>query len=347
MHDLLRAHAAELADGLAEAERRSSIHRMLDHYLHTAYAASFLIHPYRDPISRPLPLPVVCPENLDGRLQAMQWFRAEFQVLLGVIGQAAADRHFSEHAWQLPWAVAMFLNWDGHWHELAATQEAALAAACRAGDHAGQAEAHRFLGLAQVRFGVLNEGTAHLAAVLDLGNQLGSITLQARAHLELGRVANAGGQSSDALHHANQALRLYEADHYLPGEASALNAAGWSCVLLGRHREALRHCGKAVALNRELGNKSGEAATLDSMGYAHYQLGEYTHAVRCYQQSVEAFGDADDAHHRAQAFTHLGDAHRESGSTNAARRAWRQALTILEVLQHPDAEHLRTRLCRR
>jgi tetratricopeptide (TPR) repeat protein/transcriptional regulator with XRE-family HTH domain len=344
MHDLLRVHAAELAGRLAEAERRAAIHRMLDHYLHTAYTASFLIHPYRDPISRPLPRPVVCPENLDGREQAMEWFRAEFHVLLAVIGQAAADGHFSEHAWQLPWAVAMFLNWDGHWLELAATQEAALAAACRAGDHAGQAEAHRFLGLAYVRFGVLDEGTAHLVAVLELGKQLSSTTLQARAHLELGRVANVGGQSSDALQHAEQALGLYQAERYLPGEASALNAAGWSCVLLGRHREALRHCGKAVALNRELGNRSGEAATLDSLGYAHYQLGNYAHAVRCYQQSVDAFGDTDDAHHRAQALTHLGDAHRESGSTGAARRAWRQALTILEDLQHPDAERLRSRL---
>jgi tetratricopeptide (TPR) repeat protein len=343
-HDLLRAHAAELADSLAEAERRAATHRMLDYYLHTAYAASFLIHPYRDPISRPLPRPVVCPENLDGRPQAMEWFRAEFHVLLAVIGQAAADHHFNEYAWQLPWAVAMFLNWDGYWHELATTQEAALAAACRAGDQPGQTEAHRFLGLAHVRVGALDEGIAHLAAVLELAQQLDSITLQARAHLELGRVANVRGLNSEALQHAEQALRLYQAEHYLPGEASALNAAGWSCVLLGRHREALRHCGKAVALNRELGNRSGEAATLHSLGYAHFQLGNYTQAIRCYDLSVEAFGDADDAHHRAQAFTHLGDAHQDSGSTSAARRAWRQALTILEDLQHPDAERLRSRL---
>jgi tetratricopeptide (TPR) repeat protein/transcriptional regulator with XRE-family HTH domain len=343
-HDLLRAYAAEQAGGISEPERRAAIHRIHDHYLHTAYAASFLIHPYRDPIARPLARPTVRPEKLDGQQQAMEWFRAEVHVLLAVIRLEVGDGEFSEHAWQLPWAVAMFLNWDGYWHELAATQEVALAAACRAGDHAGQAEAHRFLGLACVRFGALDEGTSHLAAVLELGQRLGSITLQARAHLELSRVANARNQSSDALNHAEQALLLYQAQEYRPGQASALNAAGWSCVLLGRHQEALRHCEQALALNRELGNRSGGAATLHSLGYSHHRLGNHVQAIRCYQQSIEAFGDADDAHHRAQAFTDLGDALREYGDDIAAHRAWEEALTILEVLEHPDAEEVRRRL---
>ena len=345
-HDLLRAYAAEQASELPEAERRAATHRMLDHYLHTAYSASRLIHPYRDPIARHLPPPVVCPEELGGREQAMEWFRAERQVLLAVTRQAAADGRFGEHAWQLPWAMAMFLNWDGYWAELVATQEAALAAALRAGDHAGQAEAHRFLGLAQVRFGAVDEGTSHLAAVLELGRQLGSSTLQARAHLELGRVANVRGRSTDALDHAEQALRLYQAAEYRPGQASALNSAGWSCALLGRHHEALRHCERALELHRELGNRSGEAATLDSVGYAHHQLGDYARAVSYYQESIEAFDGADDAHHRAQAFTHLGDAHQGSGDASAARHAWRQALAILEGLQHPEAEQVRSRLAR-
>lgn len=346
-HDLLRAYTAEQASELSEAERQAATHRMLDHYLHTAYSASCLIHPHRDPIARHLSQPVVCPEKLDGRQQAMGWFRAERHVLLGVTQQAAADDRFSEHAWQLPWAMAMFLNWDGYWTELVTSQEAALAASRRVGDHAGQAEAHRFLGLAHVRLGVVDEGTSHLAAVLELGRQLGSSTLQARAHLELGRVDNVRGRSSDALDHAEQALRLYQAAGYRAGQASTLNFAGWSCALLGRYQEALHHCEKALELHRELGNKSGEAATLDSLGYAHHELGNYAQAISYYQESIEAFGGADDAHHRAEAFNHLGDAHQRSGDAGAARHAWHQALNILEGLQHPDAEQVRARLARR
>ena len=73
------------------------------------------------------------PEEFTGRQQALEWFQAERQVLLAAIRQAA-DWEFGTHAWQLPWAVAMFLDWQGYWQELAATQLSALATARALGD---------------------------------------------------------------------------------------------------------------------------------------------------------------------------------------------------------------------
>ena len=52
---------------------------------------------------------------------------------------------FDSHAWQLAWTLADFLQRRGHWHDLAAAQRTALAAAQRAGDRPGQANAHRDL----------------------------------------------------------------------------------------------------------------------------------------------------------------------------------------------------------
>src|SRR6266540_1819890 len=44
-HDLLRAYAAELAHTHdPEPERRKTLHRVLDHYVHTAYAAAILVY---------------------------------------------------------------------------------------------------------------------------------------------------------------------------------------------------------------------------------------------------------------------------------------------------------------
>ena len=37
----------------------------------------------------------------------------------------AAEAGFDVHAWQLPWAMASFLDWRGHWHEWAAVERAA------------------------------------------------------------------------------------------------------------------------------------------------------------------------------------------------------------------------------
>src|SRR5438094_233498 len=70
--------------------------------------------------------------------QALAWFEAEHQVLLAAV-TLAAESGFDTHAWQLPWAMASFLQARGHWQERAATQRTALAAATRLGDIAAQA----------------------------------------------------------------------------------------------------------------------------------------------------------------------------------------------------------------
>ncbi|MEU4037333.1 AfsR/SARP family transcriptional regulator [Streptomyces collinus] len=89
-HDLLRAHAAELAhtehDGPA---RRAAVDRLFRHYLHTAHAAGLLIAPYADGI--PLdPAPAdTRPEPLADDERALAWLTAEHAVLLAVVHAAA------------------------------------------------------------------------------------------------------------------------------------------------------------------------------------------------------------------------------------------------------------------
>src|SRR5262249_8454883 len=65
VHDLLRAYAAEQARTLdSEGERRAAVHRVLDHYLHTARAGAVLLHPARDEVTPAAAEPVVVPEYL-------------------------------------------------------------------------------------------------------------------------------------------------------------------------------------------------------------------------------------------------------------------------------------------
>lgn len=133
-HDLLRAYASEQARSYSsDASRRTALHRAFDHYLHSAAAASRLLYPWLDPVTLDPPQPQVQPEEPADRQQALAWFQAERQVLQAAMGLAAADG-FDQHAWQLPWSVAEFLDWHGYWQELAATQQGAITAARRLGD---------------------------------------------------------------------------------------------------------------------------------------------------------------------------------------------------------------------
>ena len=200
LHDLLRAYAAEQAAGHEPAaERRAAIQRVLDYYLHTSHAAALLLNPHRVSVPvLPPPGPGVAPDRLDGHQQALAWFEAEHQVLLGCVS-LAAETGSDACAWILPWAMTEFLDRRGHWHEWAATQRTALAAATRLGDTAGQAAARRAIATACVRLTDYRQARGHLAACLRLYRQLGDRTGEALARHSLGRVAEHQGHYADAL----------------------------------------------------------------------------------------------------------------------------------------------------
>jgi DNA-binding SARP family transcriptional activator len=101
-HDLLRAYAIELARRLdPDAGRRAAVHRMLDHYLHTAALAGRLSHPPREQIAVPAALPGVTVADLADRQQALAWLAEERPVLLAVVQLAADSGRFPLHALQL------------------------------------------------------------------------------------------------------------------------------------------------------------------------------------------------------------------------------------------------------
>jgi len=127
-HDLLRAYAAEQAHHTgSDTGRREATGRVLDHYLHTAARAALLLNPSKEPVVLAPPRAGAAPEQPADHPQALAWFEAEHQVLLAALA-LAAESGFDTHAWQLPWAMAPFLQARGHWQEWAATQRTALAA---------------------------------------------------------------------------------------------------------------------------------------------------------------------------------------------------------------------------
>jgi tetratricopeptide (TPR) repeat protein/transcriptional regulator with XRE-family HTH domain len=347
-YDLLRAYAAELAQAADDEQaRQAATERMLDHYLHTAIAAAQRCDEYREPESVSDPRPGVRPEEMTSMPQALEWFRAERRVLIAVISQASHDGSGTQ-AWQLPWAIAPFLAGLGFWPELEATQRAALTAACRLGNLTAQAHAYHYLGRAYTSLGEYQKAVEQLTTALSIDRQIGAVTLQAREHNTLVGTCIQQGRFRDALSHAQQALQLCRDLEHQYGQAHSLNEVGWCHAQLGNFQEALICCREALAIYRDLRPRTllGEAATLDSLGYAHFHLGSYTEAISCYRQAVDLLGVTGDLDAPADILTHLGDAYHSAGDREAARGAWQQALAILDGLQHPTIDQLRSRLAR-
>jgi tetratricopeptide (TPR) repeat protein len=344
LHDLLRAYATEQALHTdPDGDRRAAVHRVLDHYLHTAYSAQQLLDQKRDPIVLDPAQPGVTEEHLADRQQALAWFGAEHLVLLAAVNRAASDG-FDVHTWQLSWALTPYLDRRGHWADLAAIYRTTLEAVRRLADPARQAHTHRSLARAYVRLGRYDDANPQYRNAVQLYREVGDIVGQAHTHMNLSEVFEHQGRPQDALDQAQKALDLYAAAGKRDRRAVALNSVGWYHTLLGDHDKALAYCQQALATLQEIGDHHAEASTWDSLGHAYHHLGQHDDAVACYHKALALFQSLADRYSEPAVLNHLGDTHHAAGDLDATRTAWQQALTILDDLGHPDADRVRGKL---
>jgi DNA-binding SARP family transcriptional activator len=343
-HDLLRAYAAELTQAAdSEAERHAAVGRMLDHYLHTACAAAMRLHPTRKPITLGALPAGVEPEHIGTAGQALAWFEAEDQVLMAGAGRAL-EAGFDTHVWQITWALSRFLDIGGRWHDWAALERVALAAAERLGDRTAEAFAHQRFGFASARLGSYDDAYAHLELALIIHSELENHAGKANVHNSLAITLNFQGRYREALSQAQQALEEWTVAGDRSGRAVGLNSVGWFHVVLGDYEEALTYCQQALDMFRDLGSQEGVANVLDSLGYAHQQLGNLSEAAACYRSALDLHREQGGRWGAAEALGHLGDTQHAAGNFAEARAAWEEALVILADLQHPDADRIRAKL---
>lgn len=345
-HDLLRTYARELV-GSAEAAdvRRAALHRLYDHYLHSAFPAARLLQPQWAPIDAVPRLPDSFAVPVADHDEALDWCTAEREVLIRLVRQAA-DTGFERYAWQLAWAVTAYLAPRGLWQDQAAVQRIAVAAAERAGDLSGQAMANRMLARAEIRLGGHDDAMDRLAAALRLYERLGDLTGQAQTLHSRTELAYERGRPQEALAYGERALKLHRLAGAPAGEGRTLNAIGYLHATLGEHQRAIEICHEALAIQHEIDDRNGMAATLDSLGLAHEGLGDHSRAAELYERSIELFRDSADRYHEAETLTRLGDVRAALGDDGAAADAWRRAGHIYDDLGDSAADRTRQRLDR-
>jgi tetratricopeptide (TPR) repeat protein len=323
-----------------------ALRRVLDHYLHTAWAADRLLYPLRWPL---IELAAAGPgvtigDGLASHAGALAWFDAEHHALVSAI-KAAADGGFDVHACQLAWTMETFFHRRGHWRDWSAAQYLALAAAQRLGNRFAQRCASRGIGSAELELGRHDVAVSYMTETVRLCQEDGDLATEARVHVDLSRALGAQRRWAEALVHSRQGLILARARGQVwPAEADALNLTGWSLAMLSRFSEALTFCQQAVALHRRLGNEHGEPCALDSLAYTHQGLGNHAQAAQWYHRAIELYAKLGYQYPRAETPAYAGTAHQASGDIDAARDAWTQALAILENLHHPLAGEVRAKL---
>ncbi|MFJ9027655.1 tetratricopeptide repeat protein [Streptomyces sp. NPDC102274] len=322
-HDLVRAFAAGLP-WPGDQERREAVHRLLDHYLHTAWEAMTSVFTARPRIALPPALPrVVVSTPLP---DAAMWFADEHPALLAA-HDVAHREGFDGHSWRLAWALRDFFSRHGLWHHLQTSQQLGLAAARRLGDPLAEAHSRRGLALMESNLGRYSAAREQLRRAAEAFEAAGAREFLAETYRFEIWVLDCAGEHEPQLDLAERLLDMYPPGTDASHRASTLNSVSWSEVRLGRFGPALAHAEAALALGDGLGPYS-LADTWHTLGSAQAGLGDHEAAERSFTHSAEIYLRLGAHASAAVALRALGDMHGDAGRHDRADAAYRRALAV-------------------
>ncbi|QMU76646.1 tetratricopeptide repeat protein [Streptacidiphilus sp. PB12-B1b] len=343
-HDLVRSYAEELAERTeSDGARRAAEHRILDHYLHTAYRALRMLHRPVTALDLPAPAPGVLLERPADAQEADAWGRAHRTVLAAAVDQAVGAG-LDRHAWQLGYCATGFLAHSAHWHSLARVQRTAFDAACRLDDRFAQALTERTLGYGYGRMGEYQQAHDCFQSAARTFQALGRPLSRGVCHQGSAWVLDMQGKHGDAMAEAALALRMLRDSPDPDAYAGALNTVGRCHTHTGCCEKALTLCGLALSLYRRSDNPFGQAETWYSIGLAQHGSGRYAEALAAHRSALGIFQRLGDRHYVGETLAALADAHEALGEHPAAAELRRRALPILQDIRHPDAGRVRARV---
>jgi DNA-binding SARP family transcriptional activator/tetratricopeptide (TPR) repeat protein len=338
LHDLVRRHARTVA--LAEEPARGqALRRVVDFYLHTAYAASRLLDQQHPPVELGEPAAGCVPVALPDDAAAMAWFDTNHRCVVAA-RVAAGNAGWDTAVWQLAWTLDNFHYRRGHLHENIDAWRAGLAAAERLGNADVQARAHRRLGLVYAPLGRREEALLHLSRSLALSERIGDTLGQAGAHFVLALAWTHQDDDHRALTHITSARDFYREVGDEMWETRALSMMGACHTRLGHYDRARAYCESALARCLEQGDVYGQADSLDNLGAIAADTGDSAGALRHYTRALDHWHRLDNTYRQAATLTAMGDVHQRLDQPGQARAAWQRAGALYRA-RHLDEAALK------
>ncbi|MEV0132559.1 tetratricopeptide repeat protein [Dactylosporangium sp. NPDC050688] len=378
LHDLVHAHAAHIAarDQTGSAGR-AALHRLLDHYRHTAALAVDVAHPWEAEGSPDVPSASTPGPDLRDPAAALGWLDAELTNLLAA-ARHAAEHGRTEHVLDLSTILRRPLRARGRYHDAEALHQQALTTARATGHRTGEMEAlaglghiHRLRGRYAQAADHLQEAlriaqaTGHRVGELDALTGLGrlhwmqgryvqatdlfeQVLLSARATghgvLELDALTGLGrlhwmqGRYVQATDLFEQVLLIARATGHGVGEQNALTGLGQIHRMHGRYDQAADHYQAATCLARTTGHHVGELNALTGLAQVQRLQGRHRQAEHSFQQLLDRAHATGDRNYEFEALQGLGRLRYATGDPDTAVAQHYKALTLAGELGQPVDE---------
>jgi tetratricopeptide (TPR) repeat protein len=330
-HDLIRAHAADLATTHnAEPERNSAITRLLDHYVYMSRLVVMILYPYEQnnhpPVERSSNTSAI--ESL-AESDARSWLNIERSNLVSAI-QMAAVHGWPKHAIHLAQTLAGSLLAGAHFAMSETAHKYALAGAQTQGDHADEAQALTDLGVTYVWMSRHREAANCLEHALKLFREVGDQIGEGTVLNNIGLSFDMSSRPLDGIKYYKEALKLFQNAGYSAGQGRILGNLGFAYERLGQHSDSLGHHHQSLAMFRKINHRRGEGRALVNIGRCYAWSHDFVSANRLLEQAITLSQEVGDITGEGFAFKALGFSSERNRDYSGAIDCYSQALDIFQ-----------------
>ncbi|SFQ43829.1 Tetratricopeptide repeat-containing protein [Amycolatopsis arida] len=344
-HDLLRAHAREVARrDCPEPERAAAARALVEWHLDMLVRADIVLHPHRWRVGpRYARLAAEAPAFPDARA-ALRWLEHEQQAMWAALREAAAWG-WSDLVWQFCEALWGFFTHHQHYTEwIQVHEEFGVPAAQRRGHRLAEVRLRGQLAFALAKVHRYPDAARENEKALRLAKAEGHEPSIASALSQLGRVARGLGDLTTAIEHYRAAARLQDRLGIPRGVALCRRRIGEVLVELGRVDEAVVELEAAARIMVEVGDPVQHARALVRLGTLHGRQGRAEEARRLLHTALATVRDLGSPHHTAEVLAALGELAADGGDPVTARDALTEAVALYAAAENPRAGALAARL---
>jgi len=358
MHDLIRAYAGEL---VKTQEHEATVRRSIDHYMHSAMAASALIDPERKAVAVEPPVAGVTPWSPADRDQAMTWFGDELTNLQAAF-DAAEIHGLDEYLWRLAFALNVTKEQLGLFDEMLTISRRAMAAAERRNATWWRSFLHIVQSSCYHQYGVRENAQWHAKMATEFAREANDPLRTALCLLgtSVTLTDGDGWPSDDQIEHAaelaHEARTMCEQVIEAVGNDPQHNADARMARLLISDTyhfsayQAFHHTGDPSAARAEIdkaieicGAASFHAPwLLETLGRIYSHAGDDVTAIKAYEQGAATLPDG--TWMIVSLLVPVAECHARLGNRQAVDEIRTRARRYLAGIYHTTADRLRSRL---